>query len=253
MFPRAVLIHLIVGLLVVAVPAGAQVDSDKSPAVELRAEKILRAALDYLESAKEFTFHVEETMDQVMPKGQKVQCGGFLDMSVRRPDRLRYRHSGDLHQTDAWYDGKNFTLMDRTNNTYTVFPAPETLDALVDNLKQKQGFRLPLFNLLRDGLTVKALEDVRSGFYAGFHRVGGIPCHHLAFSQDNMDWQVWVEDGAQPLLRKMVISFNKLPGSPQYAAEFSQWDFAPHLGGLLFSFDPPEGAVKADFLSLPKK
>ena len=51
----------------------------------------------------------------------------------------------------------------------------------------------------------------------------GKRCHHLAFAQEHVDWQVWIEDGAQPLVRKFVITYKDEPGAPQYTAIFFDW------------------------------
>jgi hypothetical protein len=247
---RRTLLVILLALCFAVAPTGPSLAAENTAAVDPKAEKILNAALDYLEAAGRFAFHAEENVDRLLPGGLKVMYSGSLDMTVRRPDRLRASYTGDLQRAEARYDGKSFTLMDLNNNTYAACPAPATLDGLVDDLKREQGFRLPLSNLLRTGLAAKAREDVRGGLYVGLHGVGGIACHHLAFSQDNIDWQVWVEEGKQPLLRKIVISFKNRPGSPQYEAVFSGWEFPPELGDGLFGFEPPEGAVKADFLGM---
>ena len=50
----------------------------------------------------------------------------------------------------------------------------------------------------------------------------GTPCQYLAFSTDKIDWQLWVQDGAEGLPRKLVITYkprrkrsrNTLPSSP---------------------------------------
>jgi hypothetical protein len=40
---------------------------------------------------------------------------------------------------------------------------------------------------------------VQSGTYVGLHNVGKVKCHHLAFRQRMLDWQIWIEAGDQPL------------------------------------------------------
>ena len=72
----------------------------------------------------------------------------------------------------------------------------------------------------------------------------GVPCEHLVFSQDNIDWQVWIQQGARPVPRKFLITYKDEPGSPQFTAIFSDWDFTTKLPDFVFKFDPPPGAAK---------
>ena len=65
---------------------------------------------------------------------------------------------------------------------------------------------------------------------------------------DHIDWQVWIADGPQPLLRKIVITFKDEPQSPQFSATIRKWDLAPRLSPQIFVFDPPEGAREIEFI-----
>jgi hypothetical protein len=59
---------------------------------------------------------------------------------------------------------------------------------------------------------------------------------------------VWIEAGGRPLLRKVVLTHKQLPGSPQWTAYLSDWNFAPQLSDSLFVFTPPQGAQKIKFI-----
>ena len=72
----------------------------------------------------------------------------------------------------------------------------------------------------------------------------GVPCEHLAFTQGNIDWQLWIEDGPRPVPRKFVITYKDEPDSPQFTAVFSNWDFTTELPDFLFTFEPPTGASR---------
>jgi hypothetical protein len=72
----------------------------------------------------------------------------------------------------------------------------------------------------------------------------GVSCEHLAFSQNNIDWQVWIENGARPVPRKFVITYKDEPDSPEFTAIFSNWDFTTQLPDFVFKFDPPPGSAK---------
>jgi hypothetical protein len=95
------------------------------------------------------------------------------------------------------------------------------------------------------------MAAVDYGVVIGRASIDGVDCHHLAFSQETIDWQIWVQSGPKPLLRKLVITYKTEPGWPQYTARFSQWNLGPRLSQRFFEFKPPAGADNVNFLPNP--
>jgi hypothetical protein len=91
-------------------------------------------------------------------------------------------------------------------------------------------------------------SNIETGDYLGLHQVGDRLCHHLAFTQSNIDWQIWIADGYEVVPCKLVITYKNLPESPQYTAYFSDWDFAPRLPDRLFNFVPTDGVGQIEFV-----
>ena len=73
-----------------------------------------------------------------------------------------------------------------------------------------------------------------------------MPCHHLVFSQETIEWQIWIDASDQPLPRKLVITYVHEPGEPQYSATIRRWRLDPKFPEELFTFEAPEGAQKID-------
>ena len=80
-----------------------------------------------------------------------------------------------------------------------------------------------------------------------------MPCEHLAFSLENVDWQIWIEAGARPVPRKIVITYKDEENSPQYTAILSNWDFQTKLPDFLFKFAPPDGAKEINVAEIKSK
>jgi hypothetical protein len=78
--------------------------------------------------------------------------------------------------------------------------------------------------------------------------IEGARCDHLTFRAPHVDLQIWVQEGAQPLPRKMVINTRDLPKAPQFGVTITKWNLKPTLGAQTFSFTPPAGEKKVDFL-----
>ena len=81
--------------------------------------------------------------------------------------------------------------------------------------------------------------------------MNGTTCHHLAFVQDDLDWQIWIDAGERPLPRKLVIVYTSLPGAPQYAAVLSDWSFAKSLPDERFAAQVPKEAHEVAFVAAP--
>jgi hypothetical protein len=216
------------------------------PGVEPRVDTLLHHMSNYLKAASEFSFRTEVNYDQVLKTGQKILYGRQSEISMRRPDRLHVLVNGDLIDQRMWYDGKTFTLMDLWDNGYAEIDAPPKIDEALDFMAREYGISSPVADVLyRDPYAVLT-ENVLTGIYIGRPVVRGVPTHHLAFTQENIDWQLWIEDGAQPVPRKAVITYKNVTSSPQFTVWLSDWNFTPNLADSLFEFFPPEGAHRVE-------
>ena len=217
-----------------------------SPGIEPRVNTLLRNMSAYLEGASEFSFRTEVNYDQVLESGQKILYGRHAEISMRRPDRLHVLVNGDLVHERIWYNGKTFILMDLWNHEYVKVEAPPRIDEALDFMARKYGIASPVSDVLYSDVYAVLTENVITGVYIGQPVVRGVPTHHLAFTQNNIDWQLWIEDGANPVPRKAVITYKNVAGSPQFTAWLSNWNFTPRLADSLFEFLPPDGAQQVD-------
>ncbi|MHC5004610.1 MAG: DUF2092 domain-containing protein [Planctomycetota bacterium] len=235
-------------------PASRGQDADPSnggPAIEATADRILRAMSEYLAAAREYTFHAEVTYDAVVDETQMIQYGGSAEVAVRRPGQLRAEYRGDERRSSVVIDGRTATIHDLERNLYSVTEVPAQLDAAVDHVFDTYGFSVPIADFVYADPYAALIGFVDSGFYVGLHAVDGTPCHHLAFSQDSIDWQIWIEHAPRPVPRKLVITYKDEPGAPQYTARMSRWDLQARLSSHYFDFDPPTGADEIEFMPLP--
>jgi hypothetical protein len=226
----------------------------KAPDIEPKAGEVLQQMCDYLKNLQQFSVQAEITEDVLLTSGQRIQYGRSVEASVRRPDRLRAESVGDTGDRLLIYDGKTITLMDRSKNLYTTIAAPPDLDAALEHATQAFNLRAPLADLIYTKAYENLTEGVLAGFYAGLSKVQGVPCHHLAFKQKDIDWQIWIENSPTPVPRKFLIT-DKAARGLQFTAVFTKWNTSPQLEDSLFTFVPPEKAEKIDILpaAAPKK
>ena len=92
------------------------------------------------------------------------------------------------------------------------------------------------------------MQDVQSGVYMGTAMVAGQRCHHLAYRAIEVDWQLWVRDGAQPAQCRYVITSKTVAGAPQFSVQILKWDTSPDVSTARFRFVAPKGAKSIEFL-----
>jgi hypothetical protein len=218
--------------------------------MDAQAEKLLRRMSDYLAARKQFTVQTENTLEVVLASGQKLQFASPATASVWRPNKLRADRKGDILNQEFFYDGKTLTLYNPKENLYATTTAPPTLDEMLDFAREKLDVIAPGAEILYGNAAERMLKVTTSGFVVGPSVVGGVKCTHLAFRGAEVDWQIWIEEGGRPLPRKFVLTSKQVKGEPQFTVLVRSWDLAPKLTEQMFSFTPPKGAKKIDFLNL---
>jgi hypothetical protein len=224
-----------------------------SPAIQRDAKAIeaLTSMGKYLRSLKAFSLHADTAIDEVLTTGQKIQFSGSLDYTVEFPNRLRAEVRSDRRTRDYIYDGKAFTQYSPRMNYYATVAAPGTLTELVQVANQKYGLPLPLADLFLWGTDKAGVDDITSAAYFGPARIGGKECGHYAYRQSDVDWQIWIERGARPLPRKLVITTTEEPAQPQYSATLS-WELGVKTPPAAFTYTPPKGAHRIELTPLAK-
>lgn len=235
---------LAIAALVGAVGAAAQESRDIDP----YAADVLQQASTYLAGLSHFTFRAEVREDEWSDAGL-IELGRTVSLAVRRPDRMWADASGDDGHKRYWFDGSAFTLMDYGFGTYARAVVPGSIDNMLETMQERYGVMMPLADLAFSDLYETLMANVTSAAYVGMQTIHGVEYHHLAFSQEAIDWQLWVENGPRPLPARLLITYTQEDGSPRFAATLSRWDTASPVPDALFDFVPPPGASEIAFVS----
>ncbi len=217
-------------------------------AVEPEAQQILREMSDYLSSLEQFTFQGDITTDVILYSGQKLQNSGTIDISISRPDRFYLTRKGNIVDQAFYYDGKTLTLHGKKVNYYASIAALPTIEETLDKAIEEVGLIAPGADIIYQNTYDVLMENAVSGFYAGLSTIQGVECHHLAFRNSEVDWQIWIENDDTPLPCKYLITSKWTRGGPQFSVVFFNWNTAAKLKDELFVFTPPEGAEKIEFI-----
>ncbi len=243
---------MVLAALAIAPFAGAQEPASDVPSgppprsVEARADAELKKMGEFLAKLPHFALEAEETFDEIPDGELRRQLTNTRRIAVERPNHFAADVTGDTLSRASWYDGRTVTVLDKEHNVYATIEAPVTIDATLDNLQDEYGVVLPLVDILYSDPYAVLMESVTYGRYLGIHQAAGVACHHLAFSQATIEWQLWIDAGDKPLPRKLVISYVQEPGEPQYSATIRRWNLDSSVPEGLFTFEAPEGAERVD-------
>lgn len=212
-----------------------------------KAAQLLKASTDFLACQQQFSLDTSSSIEVVIASGQKLQFDHTAKLSVQRPNKLRAERTGALVDQVFYYDGTSLTLYNPSANYYATLPAPGTLEEMLDFAREKLDIVAPASDLLYKNAYEILTEDVTSGFVVGKGVVDGVRCDHLAFRAPHVDWQIWIEEGARPLPRKLVITTRDKANAPQFSVVTSNWNLAPAFTDETFSFTPPKCPTKVEF------
>jgi hypothetical protein len=204
---------------------------------------------DYMDTLEQFTVRAENGMDTMLPSGQTLQLGRSMEISVRRPDRLRGNINGGRYDQEFYYDGKSITLFTKGVNYYATTETSPSIEAALDDAEESVGLVAPFADVISRNAYDNLIEDVTLGLYVGLSTVSGVECHHLAFRGEETDWQIWIENSEKPLPRKFMITSKWITGAPRFVGLIIGWDLSPDLKDSLFTFVAPEGAEEIEFLA----
>jgi len=215
-----------------------------------KAIDILKQMGDFLKSHDAFEFVAEVTNEEVLDSGQKLQFDRLVEVGIRRPNKIM----AEIEDVDGikkiWYDGDTISMLGLKRNLYAKLAVAETIDETLDYLMYEYGIDLPLADFFSNEPFAGMSQFLQTGRYIGVENLRRRKCHHLAFTQESIDWQIWIEEGKNAIPRKFVITHINVQSQPQYSAIFTEWDFSPDLSDLDFEFVPPEGAHEIEFLAL---
>jgi len=218
--------------------------------VDPGAVKILQRTLDYLAGLKQFSVDTQILFDDMLDSGQKVQFDISAKATVQRPDKMRVQRQDTIVNQGWYYDGKTLTMYDASAKYYATSPAPGSIEQMLDFARESLGIIAPASDLIYRNAFALMMQDVTSASNLGKAMIGGVKCDHLVFSRPDVEFQIWVPDAGNPLPRKYVVTDTGIPAQPEVITLISNWNLAPKPAAGTFSFVPPKGARKTEFMRL---
>ncbi|PSB14319.1 hypothetical protein C7B76_16660 [filamentous cyanobacterium CCP2] len=216
--------------------------------IDPNADEVLQFMSAYLAETEAFSVNADIDFEVVATDGQKLQLSSFATAIVQRPDKFRIQRQGVVADAEFIFDGETLTLYGNRNNVYTQLEVPGTVDDAIRAFELETGIPVPGADLLFTDPYPILSTGVSSSTYVGTAYVNGIECHHLAFREDEVDWQLWVQTGDTPLPMKYVVTSKWVTAAPQYEIRLRDWNTNPLINEEQFAFSAPEGATPLEVL-----
>jgi hypothetical protein len=213
-------------------------------AAEEDAKKLLKAMSDYLGSQKAISFDFDTNLEIVSTQQQKIALANSGTLTLTRPDKLHVMRKGGFANMEMAFDGKTVTLLGKNSNLYAQVEAAGTIDQLTDVLRDKYHRPVPGADLLVSDVYKELMPEVTDVKDLGSGVIHGIECDHLAFRTKEVDWQIWIAQGAKPYPCRYVITSKTVTGWPQYTVDISGWKAGGEVASDSFKVEIPAGAKK---------
>ena len=220
----------------------------QTPAVDPAAVQKLKQMTEFLDGLQQFSVQTQSTIEELHVSGHRVDKDLAANVTVKRPNKLRAARAGGLMDQRFFYDGKTLTLYNPAEKVYATEAAPDTIERMIDFARETVGILLPAADLLYRNAFPLLMQDVTLAAVVGKTVLDGVTCDHLLFSRPDVDFQVWIAEGSQPLPRKYVVTETGTPALLSITTVLRDWNTAPAVDDAQFTFVPPKDADAIRFL-----
>jgi hypothetical protein len=213
------------------------------------AKALLMRMADHLAKAQSFAVTMDAGYDVVQKSGQKIEFGEVRRVLLNRPDGLRIDLTKrDGSQQQVLFDGKRLTVFTPGENIFASLERPGSVDQTVRYVVEDMQTRLPLSLLLLTSLPQELDKQVTDIALVDDETIAGKPTEHLAARAKDVDFQVWITTGDDPIPLRLVLTYKHAAGQPQFWATLSDWNFHPEIDPKAFVFVRPQGAEAVAFM-----
>ncbi len=211
---------------------------------EAAAKALVKAMSDYMSAQSAISFSFDTNLEIVTKDKQKLALASSGTVTLNRPDKIHVTRRGGFADVEAIFDGKTLSLIGRNANVYGQVDVPGSIDHLIDELRDKYRRPVPGADLLQSNVYDALMPQVTDAKDLGSGVIGGVECDHLAFRTSEVDWQIWIAQGARPYPCQYVITSKLVDDGPQYSVQIRDWKTGNEVASDDFSFKNSTNAKK---------
>jgi hypothetical protein len=225
-------------LILVAVAGAAAACGSGDPRTDAerlaRGREIVERMSTRLGSAQAFTVTTVEAREEPSAAGTPRTVTVTRETTVRRPNRLYSKISGDK-QNEVWYDGVGLTVVMHRDKVFGQARAPETLDKTLDAIHERYGVAAPVADFVYSSPAKALLTDTTTGGWVGREDLDGQQTDHLSFKDTGVAWEIWIPVAGDPLPVKAAAEFSDSSRLRKVDMTFKNWNLAPQIADDRFT------------------
>ncbi|HEY1304037.1 MAG TPA: DUF2092 domain-containing protein [Vicinamibacterales bacterium] len=202
-----------------------------------RGEDLLKQTSARIASAQALSVTTDETNDRVARDGKTRQVHLQRLVTVRRPDRMWFKTSGDRN-TEGFYDGSRLTLLFHGEKVFGIIPTPATLDDTIQTVSERYDIPLPIGDLLTSDPQKSYLSSQTTGGWEGEDTIDGKTCARVEWHHPNVDWTIWIPESGEPLPAKLWVNYKSR--DRKTTVLFKDWNLSPRLSDAMFQAPTPD-------------
>lgn len=253
--------HRVVGpvamlaVLTVAITVGPAHAADPTPVPEVStpdqtARVLLLRMADFIARAPAVSVTMRSGYDAIQADGQRIEFGERRRILMQRPDKMRVDvERSDGERGTVVFDGRWITAFNARENVYARVEKAGSLDQALVYMVRDLRATLPLARMFTTGFPVDLDKRVTSVEFVEEFSLFDVPTDHVAVRSAEVDMQLWIAKGPEPLPRRVVITYKNAPGEPQFRADLYEWNVPAKLEAAAFAFVPPAGAEQIMYLA----
>lgn len=215
--------------------------------ISAEATDSLKAMSDKLSGAQQLTVEASRTVAPELLKIEPDLESTKVKAIVQRPDKMVCSVNGEGRQIEFYIGKDGSTIFSKNAGFYARFPGKPSISESFDAAEKERGISIPVQDLLCQDPYNDMTAKAKSGKLVGEESVDGESCDHLAFSQEDLDWEIWIAK-SDKLPRKFVITLKGVEGKDHVVVDKMNWNLDPKLSADAFVFTAPKGATEIEFV-----
>ena len=207
-------------------PTPATPVSEQDPA----ARALLLEMARFIARAPGLRVTMRSEYDAIQADGQRIEFGERRQILMQRPDKFRVEvERSDGERGTVVFDGRWITVFKPSDNVYARVEKAGNVDQALVYMVRDLHATMPLARMFTTGFPASLDQRVTSVALVEEFSLFDVPTDHLAVRSDEVDMQLWIARGQEPLPRRVVITYKNAPGQPQFRADLYDWKIGAEL------------------------
>lgn len=181
----------------------------------------VQAMTDHLAGMSSFEFDAHTLFDEPALQGVPGKRAASVHVAVKRPNKLFFEAKfDDGSDRKVWFNGETVTLANVVEQTYIQLPFDGDTDSLIEAIQARLGLNLPVLMFATSMPFDKIGDNVLDVSVAGKRTLGDNVSTLVDIDTIDARSQLWIADGEAPLPERLVITYVRQHGDPEYVLTF---------------------------------